>query len=339
MRAKFLLFQDPKLSIPFVQKAKLLLQTMPLVGVWSENLHHLRTSLGITCSFQLLKYSTCSSVGRTLSTGRCKLHSIGAKVEGNQPQSQSEKSCDIRLELLDGKYTRTTNIGVTKKHVDELKAYQYYDIQKKHVEKKDSLRLATIFVFDIETTGFSKNTHRIIEFALQDLGGGKNSTFQTLVNPERYVPNAEIHGISNHMVNRPGIPRWRDLVPMLLQYVRSRQQDGTPVLWIAHNGRRFDVPFIIKEFSRCFVEIPSDWLFLDTLPLARQIVKPDGSKLASSSLGALREYYGIPLSGSAHRAMSDVNTLSLVLQRMTFDLKLPVSGLLERSFKASDIPE
>lgn len=51
---------------------------------------------------------------------------------------------------------------------------------------------------------------------------------------------------------------------------------GKPVLWVAHNGRRFDVPFIIKEFQRCSEEVPADWLFMDTLPLARQLVKPDG---------------------------------------------------------------
>lgn len=52
--------------------------------------------------------------------------------------------------------------------------------------------------------------------------------------------------------------------------------DGRPVIWVAHNGRRFDVPFMIKEFQRCSVEIPPDWMFVDTLPLARQLVKADG---------------------------------------------------------------
>jgi hypothetical protein len=63
-----------------------------------------------------------------------------------------------------------------------------------------------------------------------------------------------------------------------------------------------------------------------------------GLKVASrSSLQALREYYQIPLVGSAHRAMSDVMSLSMILQRLTFDLKLPLSGLVERSFSASDL--
>ncbi|URE34539.1 hypothetical protein MUK42_16665, partial [Musa troglodytarum] len=118
------------------------------------------------------------------------------------------------------------------------------------------------------------------------------------------------------------VNRFRELVPILLQYVRSRQVEGRPVIWVAHNGRRFDVPFMIKEFQRCSVEIPPDWMFVDTLPLARQLVKADGSKLSSFSLKALREHYEIPLVGPAHRAMQDVMTLCYVLQRITFDLKL-----------------
>lgn len=73
---------------------------------------------------------------------------------------------------------------------------------------------------------------------------------------------------------------WRfsfeELIPILLQFVSCRQKTGRPVLWIAHNGRRFDVPFLIREFKRCSVEIPEDWYFLDTLYLARQLRKPDG---------------------------------------------------------------
>lgn len=64
-----------------------------------------------------------------------------------------------------------------------------------------------------------------------------------------------------------------------------------------------------------------------------------GTKLSSWNLQALREYYGIPLVGTAHRAMSDVNLLSLVLQKMTFDLKLTVSALLDRSFMVSKLTQ
>ena len=51
----------------------------------------------------------------------------------------------------------------------------------------------------------------------------------------------------------------------------------------------------------------------------------------------MRQYYEIPLIGPAHRAMQDVNTLSYVLQKMTFQLKLTIPELLDGGFRASDL--
>ena len=56
------------------------------------------------------------------------------------------------------------------------------------------------------------------------------------------------------------------------------------MLWVAHNARCFDVPFIINELRRCSTEIPPNWLFVDTLPLARELMKSGGLFL-SISLG------------------------------------------------------
>lgn len=196
----------------------------------------------------------------------------------------------------------------------------------------------TILVFDLETTGLSRYNDSIVEIGFRDLNGGVNNCFSTLVNPERDVTNPEIHGITTQMVNRPNVPRFIELIPIMRNYVKLRQIPGQPVLWIAHNARTFDVPFLKNEFSRCGEEIPSDWLFLDTLTLAREVAKLEGpKKLMGKTLSHLREYYDVPLVGKAHRAMADVDVLSMVLAKMTMDLKIPISGLLERSFKASDI--
>lgn len=62
-----------------------------------------------------------------------------------------------------------------------------------------------------------------------------------------------------------------------------------------------------------------------------------GTKLSATSLVALREFYKIEVEGTAHRAMVDVNTLSLILPRLTCDLKLTLSGLVEKSFREVDI--
>ncbi|KAF5199349.1 exonuclease DPD1, chloroplastic/mitochondrial-like, partial [Thalictrum thalictroides] len=131
---------------------------------------------------------------------------------------------------------------------------------------------------------------------------------------------------------------FKDLIPILRHYVQSRHIPDTPILFVSHNARVFDVPFLMNEFNRCSEEIPSDWQFLDTIPLARELLKSEeGKNLSGKSLQSLRQHYDVALDGEAHRAMSDVNTLAWVLQAMTHDLKLSVSSLLERSFKVSDI--
>ncbi|CAL9109051.1 unnamed protein product [Musa acuminata var. zebrina] len=312
---------------------------MSLAAIWSANLYQLWNSLGSNSTFTFLRFSTTLVPEKPYNTRRRQLQQLRRLVQVLRWEPRSFITSCSHPEWKVEKVTvrSSTNKDINQPELNKLKAVQCYHIQENISIRKAFDRPATILVFDIETTGFSRQNERIIEFALRDLIGGKNSTFQTLINPEKDVLNAYIHGIRTYMVNKPDVPTFRELVPILLQYVRSRQVDGRPVIWVAHNGRRFDVPFMIKEFQRCSVEIPPDWMFVDTLPLARQLVKADGSKLPSFSLKALREHYEIPLDGPAHRAMQDVTTLCYVLQRITFDLKLSVPELMNGAFRASDI--
>ncbi|KAL6652006.1 hypothetical protein ACP70R_010931 [Stipagrostis hirtigluma subsp. patula] len=201
---------------------------------------------------------------------------------------------------------------------------------------------ATVLVFDIETTGYLHKDHRITEFALRDLSGGKNCTFETLINPERRIPacTAALNKISDDLVCRPDIPRvFSDLLPVLLAYVKSRQAPEKPVLWVAHNAKRFDVPFLVQEFDRCSAQVPADWLFVDSLPLARKLVKllnnSDGKKRLAN-LEAMKEHYRIASDGPSHRAMPDVTALCHIFQKITFDLKLTYDGLMNEAIRASD---
>ena len=73
-----------------------------------------------------------------------------------------------------------------------------------------------------------------------------------------------------------------DLIPILLQFVRSRQKPGGYVVLAAHNARSFDVPFLCSEFTRCKAEFPSNWFFVDTLTLAREMMKSKGLSLSLS---------------------------------------------------------
>ncbi|KAG5087068.1 hypothetical protein JHK82_054465 [Glycine max] len=300
-----------------------------LANCWGETFHSFSTTCGNNSSVRLLGSRIYGLQG-----GQRKkwTRPITTNIEGKG----STKSKSIKHEILSETILANATVNVNKTQLDQSQEIQYCDIQQEIAENKD-LSSYTIIVFDIETTGFSRENERIIEIALRDLQGGENSTFQTLVNPQCKVPNSHIHGITTHMVNKPGVPRMEDLIPILLQYVRSREKPGGDVIFVAHNARCFDVPFIINELRRYSVEIPPNWLFLDTLPLARELIKSGGTTLSSTSLAALRDLYGIKVDGSAHRAMVDVNALSLILSRLTSDLKLTLSDLVKKSFTESDI--
>ena len=38
---------------------------------------------------------------------------------------------------------------------------------------------------------------------------------------------------------------------------------------VAHNGVRYDFKLLLAECNRAGLTLPPDWLFIDTLPLAR----------------------------------------------------------------------
>ena len=62
-----------------------------------------------------------------------------------------------------------------------------------------------------------------------------------------------------------------------------------------------------------------------------------GKKISSASMLSLIDRYKIRVDGDAHRAMRDVTALCYVLQKLTFELKLTVPQLLEKSFRVSDV--
>lgn len=169
---------------------------------WWESFHSLRGKN----RFKLLGLNTPGFEGGH--SRRWTRRPISTKTEGLNKKTESSKPSSVRHEIVEGTVSTSTKLDIHKSEISELQTIQYYDIQRQLTEKTDLAHLVTVLAFDIETTGLSRKNERIIEFALQDLLGGENSTFQTLVNPERYVPNSHIHGITTHMVNRPDVPRY-----------------------------------------------------------------------------------------------------------------------------------
>jgi DNA polymerase-3 subunit epsilon len=157
--------------------------------------------------------------------------------------------------------------------------------------------------FDLETTGFAANKHRIVQYAF--VGSDKNGNhinIESLVNPNMRIPieTTDIHGISDKDVKN---------IPQFSEHVKEISDLVEKSIIVGHNILSFDWPFLEMEYLRCGVEMPKPYAIIDTLVLARKF-KID--YLGSKKLGSLCKKYGISLE-RAHSADADAGATLLLL--------------------------
>jgi len=163
--------------------------------------------------------------------------------------------------------------------------------------------------FDTETTGINSSQDHIIEIAAYDAGTMKS--FSSLINPHATVPEeaTRIHGITQEMVD--AAPDAKEVFAEFSEFCEGRSA------LIAHNNEAFDRPFLEKAYARIELEIPEEWVFVDTLKWARRY-RPD---LPKHTLQFLREVHHIE-ANQAHRALDDVIVLHKVFSEMIDDLPM-----------------
>lgn len=166
----------------------------------------------------------------------------------------------------------------------------------------------TFCVLDLETTGGSAADCEITEIgAARYRMGDEIGVFQTLVNPGSPIPPfiTILTGITQTMVVEA--PRIDAALPALLEFI------GNAVV-VGHN-LRFDMSFIGAAAQRLGYPRP-DNRTLDTVALARRLVRPEVRNLKLSTLAA---HFRSPVTPT-HRALDDARATAHVLW-----------GLLERA--------
>ena len=176
-------------------------------------------------------------------------------------------------------------------------------------------------VFDIETTGFSHKTERIIQISAVKIDGNRISQdlrkkvtevdpnkpiksdgliYNAFINPKRSVPKkiTELTGITNAMVkNQAGE---ENILPEFFKFVGDR-------ILVAHNGIKFDVKFLEKSSKK--VGLPNDnFLCLDTLWLSRKLY-PEEKKHKLINIVerfSLQKKYPSSFLNQMHNALVDV---------------------------------
>ena len=192
-------------------------------------------------------------------------------------------------------------------------------------------------IFDLETTGFSKDRHHIIEIAgkvlAPDATPVDNGSFQSLVRPPTRIPPVviELTGITDEMVARA-----RSFSEVVTDFINFIKQTTTTfqlenrisverIILVAHNGKRFDIPFLLTSMERhnipniCSLD-DRFGILIDTLELSKKGIRSVASRSvpASYSLGNLYQHITGQNLDNSHRAMSDVEATCSIMQYAPF---------------------
>jgi len=164
-----------------------------------------------------------------------------------------------------------------------------------------------VLAFDLETTGISTSSDRIVQIAL--IGANPDGTpihFEEIINPQRSIPYgaSNVHGIFDHDVRGKG--NFSTIADQVAELI-----EGSVI--VGHNVRRFDLAMLDVEFLRLGKRTPRPKAVMDTYELVRRLNVPRPHKL-----GALCARHGISLE-NAHTAAADAAASLLLFWRLSID--------------------
>lgn len=158
-----------------------------------------------------------------------------------------------------------------------------------------NLRQEVFVCLDCETTGLDPQKDSIIEVACVLFTLDKViDEFETLINPERDIPEASlaIHHIHASMLSDQ--PKIEEILPKLLHLIDNHT--------IVGHGIGFDIEILEKAASNARVSSRLQKnASIDTLRLARHY-----GDSHNNSLSQLAKHFNVEIDGIAHRAMVDV---------------------------------
>ena len=181
-------------------------------------------------------------------------------------------------------------------------------------------------VFDIETTGLSNKTCKIIEIGAVKIRAGEViDVFDTFVDPEEPITEfiTNLTSITDEMVK--GAPKEREAVKAFLDFAGDR-------LLIAHNAK-FDVGFIRVASERQGFKFANS--YLDTVGLSKYV----NSELKNHKLDTIAKYYKLE-DFHHHRASDDAEVLAKIFFEMQRRLReegvTDFKGLIDIMSEKSD---
>lgn len=155
-------------------------------------------------------------------------------------------------------------------------------------------------IIDVETTGGSPATDRVIEIAVIVHDGQRTiESYSTLLNPKRPIDPyvTKLTGITDEMVKKS--PTFQDIHQKILELTHEN-------IFVAHNVK-FDFGMLRQEFKRLGIDFNRKQL--DTVNLARKTIPG----FNSYSLGNICDSLGIQIE-NRHRALGDAEATAKLLE-------------------------
>ncbi|WP_418699637.1 exonuclease domain-containing protein, partial [Anaerotignum sp.] len=195
-----------------------------------------------------------------------------------------------------------------------MEAYLVDDLKGIVTNSKGQSMDGSFVVFDIETTGFSPLTCKIIEIgAVRVEKGAVTDRFSTFVNPKVPIPYRieQLTSINDAMVM--DAPDIETVLPKFLEFCEG-------AVMVAHNAD-FDMSFIIENCKRQGLD--DDFTYIDTVGMARFLLPA----LNRFKLDTVAKAVGVSLAHH-HRAVDDaactadifVKFVEMLRERDIFDV-------------------
>jgi DNA polymerase III epsilon subunit-like protein len=191
-------------------------------------------------------------------------------------------------------------------------------------------------VFDLETTGRSRQRDEIIELAavILDENGVEieDASFSQFVKPRNPIPPfiTELTSITNDDVSTAeDFPAVGDAFIRFIQQHADECDDDCPIdhiILVGHNAKVFDIPFLLHQMcehgiSKRFFDDDRFGYGIDTLQLARKGIRINNSGIGIPSaynLPTLFQFVAGTLPPTSHRAMADVKATGVIFRFPTF---------------------
>ena len=183
-----------------------------------------------------------------------------------------------------------------------VEAYLVDDLKDMIVNPKGQHLNDRYVVFDLETTGFSAKSDKIIEIGAVKVENGKIiDRFSTFVNPEIPIPFRieKLTSINDEMVI--DAPKIEEILPKFMEFCKDS-------VMVAHNSD-FDMSFIEANCKR--QDLECDFTVIDTVAMSRYLI----IGLGRYKLDNVAKALGIVLDHH-HRAVDDAECTALIFLKL-----------------------